>query len=191
MCESFLCNAISNFVSDFFAGVIIGSIFAWLIGKRISKFEQAQQRKDEKISSFVKTIQYLELLKKEVEVQLEKLPNLIQTFETQKEITQDIELEIFTSFWEAIKPSGELPKLLHPQLLASITEYYDRLGFVKRVMGRFFPNSSSNIYGWGTFNRSSLQGLRDAQRLGEKLPEKIDEELQKLKIDHEALITTK
>jgi hypothetical protein len=181
MCDSFWCDALANFVSDFVAGALLGSVLAWWIGRRLSKFEQSQQRKEEKRANIEKTIHYLELLKSEVCSRTAELPELIHTFETKTEIEQEVELSVGTPFWDALEPSGELPRLLTPQLLASLTQFYECLGFVKRVMSRFFPRTKAGIFGWTSFQKSSLRGLKEALKLGEDLPKKIESEIQNLR----------
>jgi hypothetical protein len=182
MCDSFWCNALANFVSDFAVGVVLGLPLALWIGARLSKFEQSQQRKEEKRANIERALHYLELLKSEVGSRVTALPELIHTLETKTEIEQDVELSVATPFWDALEPSGELPRLLTPQLLGALTEFYERLGFVKRVMGRFFPRTSSKIFGWSSFQKSSLRGLREALQLGQDLPERIESEIQSLSL---------
>ena len=183
MCESFWCDVLSNFIPDVVVGAILGSLLAWWIGTRLSKFEQNQQRKEERKANLERTIHYLELLKDEVNSRLASLPELIQVFETKNEIEQEVEINVTTPFWDALKPSGELPRLLTPQLLASLTEFYERLEFVERVMGRFFPRTASNIFGWRSFQKSSLRGLREALEFGEDLPLKIESEISNLELE--------
>lgn len=159
---------------------------ASLAASDMSLEESQSKLRREKRANIEKTIHYLELLKGEVNSRIAALPELIHTFENETEIEQKVELAVATPFWDALELSGELPRLLNPELLASLTEFYERLGFVKRVMGRFFPRTSSNIFGWSSFQKSSLLGLREALRLGKGLPERIESEIQKLKSELEA-----
>ena len=187
MCMSFWCDALANFISDVVAGIVLGSLLAWWIGTRLSKFEQSLQRKEEKRADIEKAVHYLELLRSEIGAKISALPELIHTFENETEIEQEVELAVATPFWDALDPSGELPKLLNPGMLASLTEFYERLGFVKRVMGRFFPRTSIKVFGWNSFQKSSLFGLKESLELGKGLPARIEAEIQTLKSELDAL----
>ena len=187
MCASFWYDALANFISDIVAGAVLGSLLAWWIGTRLSKFEQSLQRKEEKRADIEKAVHYLELLRGEIDAKISVLPELIHTFENETTIEQRVELAVATPFWDALEPSGELPKFLNPGILASLTEFYECLGFVKRVMGRFFPRTSSNIFGWNSFQRSSLLGLEESLELGKDLPARIETEIQGLKSELDAL----
>jgi len=177
MYNNFIYDVLVNFVPDLVVGILLGSILALYIGKQLTRFEQIQQKKGAQIDNINRAIHYLLLIKDEIESNLENLPELIKTFQTQDVIDQKTELMIITPFWDSIKPSGELPKLLDLNLLSSITEFYEYTSFVKRVMNRFFPNSRSNIFGWSTFKYSSQEGLKKAQELGNSLPNMIDQEI--------------
>jgi len=181
MCDNFLCNVLANFFPDLLIGILLGSILALYIGKQLTRFEQIQQKKNEEINNINRAIHYLKLINDEINSNLDNFPELIEIFQTKEVIDQKIELMILTPFWDSIKPSGELPKLLDPGILSSITEFYEYTSFVKRVMNRFFPNSKSNIYGWSTFTYSSQEGLKKAQETGSSLPNMIDQETKGLK----------
>lgn len=189
MCESFLCNALANFIPDLIVGLLLGSILALYIGKQLTRFEQIQQKKNEQIENIHRSIHYLELLKEEIESVLTEIPELIKIFQTKEVIDQKIELMIITPFWDSIKPGGELPKLLDLNLLSSITEFYEYTTFVKRVMNRFFPSSRSNVITWSTFQYSSLEGLQNALKVGKELPDTIDKEVEKLEVELEEIET--
>lgn len=187
MCDNFLCNTLANFFPDLLVGILLGSILALYIGKQLTRFEQIQQKKNEEIDNLNRAIHYLKLIKDEINSNLDNFPELIEIFKTKEVIDQKIELMVLTPFWDSIKPSGELPKLLDLGILSSITEFYEYTSFVKRVMNRFFPSSRSNVVSWSTFTYSSLEGLKKAQKIGQSLPDIIDNEIDELKIEIEKL----
>ena len=180
MCTSFLCTALANFVPDIIVGAILGTILAIWIGKRLTKFEQAEQRKIEKIENNKRAINYLKLINNEIKEKLDEIPKLLDKLLIDTEIKQTTELMISTPFWDSIKPSGELPRLLDPIILSKITEFYEYTSFVKRVLHRFFPNTKINVVSWSPTKSSASEGLRKAQNVGRLIPSKIEDEITKI-----------
>ncbi len=189
MCTSFLCTALANFVPDLIVGAIFGTILAIWIGMRLTRFEQTEQRKIEKIENFERAIHYLKLINDEINEKLEEIPKLLDKLLVDLEVEQTIELMISTPFWDSIKPSGELPKLLEPVILSKITEFYEYTSFVKRVFDRFFPNTKSNVVSWSPTKSSASEGLRKAQNVGRLIPIKIENEISRLEEELETLLT--
>ena len=69
-----------NFISDLLAGGIIGSLFAWFVGVRLSRLERSEHQKEVELNEKRRAIQYLELIQKEIEVLMEKLPTELKNF---------------------------------------------------------------------------------------------------------------
>ena len=129
MNNSFWFDVLANFISDFIVGIIFGVVLAWWIGRSLSASERSQQRRDEKRSELEKAVRYLELLREEVDYLFTHLPDPLgapQPYEGPEKI------RIPTPFWDSLQPSGELPRLLNPQLLAALTQFYDHLMYAKQ-----------------------------------------------------------
>jgi len=180
----FLSDFFANFLSDLLVGAILGTVLAWCIGKQLSASERRQQRKDEKRAELEKAIRYLELLNKEVNYLLDQLPGLVNA--PQPYVGPE-KIRIPTPFWEVLQPSGELPKLLDPQLLASLTQFYDHLMYAKQgkdwLMTRLV---SSNVTEMHSLTQSEMENvirleLEQANKTGKDLPDKLDSGIHVLK----------
>lgn len=185
MCNGFLSDFFANFLSDFLVGGLLGAFLAWWIGKRLSDFQLSQQRKKEKRAEIEKARHYLELFKDEIEYLVVQLPNLIKWF---GETGWGREVRIPTPFWDILQPSGELPKLLNPQLLAELTHFYDHLTYAKRAKERVIdiwlvphpetvPGMNLKL---GAFVDETLSGLKKADGIGKGLLGSLDTHIQTL-----------
>ena len=142
-----------NFISDLLAGGIIGSLFAWFVGVRLSRLERSEHQKEVELNEKRRAIQYLELIQKEIEVLMEKLPTELKNF---SETGWGREIRIETPFWDTVDKSGDLPRLVDPSLLQSLTEFYGYLTFARR--GRDFL-----IQTWLIPNPKSVPGMEAKQ----------------------------
>jgi len=178
--DSFCSDFLANFLSDLLVGGLLGAFLAWWVGRRLGDFERSQQRKDEKRVELERAIRYLELLNDEVSHLLGQLPTLINA---PQPCVGPEKIRIPTPFWDALQPSGELPRLLNPPLLASLTQFYDRLAYAKQGKGWLLNRLvNSNVTELHSLTQNEIEdvirtGLRQAQRSGESLPSEIDSEI--------------
>lgn len=185
MNNSFWSDFLANFLSDLLVGGLLAGALAWWIGRS----ERSQQRKDEKRAEFGKAIRYLELLKSEVDSLVNQLPNLVDGAET---ILAGVgmnerELCIPTPVWDILEPSGELPRLFDPQLLASLAQFYHYLTFAKAGVDRYFSKANPQISDTQSYQVTIQHGFGEANKIAGELPAKIDLELQSLNSDFAAL----
>jgi|GEM_PF-3517891 len=192
MANSFCSDFWVNFLANFFAGVVVGGLLAWWVGKRLNELARSEERRDEKRAELQKAIRYLVLLRDEIDDLLNELPGLTKTFEA---TGWGREIRIMTPYWDILQPSGELPRLLNPHLLASLALFYDDLTYAKR--GRDLTIDSWLVSQPHTveaieakrraFVNMTLLGLSRAQNSGRDLPDKLDSEIQVLKKQVETL----
>jgi hypothetical protein len=191
MSSSFCSDLFANLLSDFLA-VILGATIAWYAGKKLGIFEQSQRRKEERKAELEKAVRYLEPLNEEIAQLISILPDNINAF---RETGWGREIRIRTPFWDVLQPSGELPRLLDPHLLASLALFYDHLQYAKRgkdlVIKIWLVPQPSSVPGMNlkleAFVDITLRALEDALRLGRGLPSKLDSEIQALKAQLENL----
>jgi hypothetical protein len=91
-----------------------------------------------------------------------------------------------TPFWDSLQPSGELPRLLDPNLLSSLAEFYNYVTNAKRgtdlVLDSWLEPQALDRT---AFVKMILSGFEQA--LGMKdMPDKVDSEIQALKAQLEA-----
>lgn len=129
MGDSFWTDVAANLVADLVAGVVLGGWLAWWIGKKLSQSDRVQQRREERRAELEKAIRYLELLRSEIAAIQPTLPDCLQQF---LETGWGREIRLPTPLWDMLQPSGELPRMVDPSLLASLSAFYDHLGYAKR-----------------------------------------------------------
>lgn len=186
MSDSFLTNVLANVVADLIAGVVLGGILTWWIGKMLNQTERVQQRQEAKRSELEKAIRYLELLRGEIAELLPTLPNLLNEF---RETGWGREIRLPTPLWDVLQPSGELPRLIDPSLLSSLTSFYDHLGYAKRgldlVIESWLIPHPNTVPGMGdksqAFLRMTEWGLDQAIAWGKDLEDKLNSGIGDLK----------
>jgi hypothetical protein len=150
MGSSFWNDFFANFLSDLLVGAVLGALIALWVGRRLSAFERSQQRREERGAELNKAIRYLELLQDEVNLLLSSLLRWIGEFQR---TGWGIEFKLTTPVWDILQPSGELPKLLDPRLIASLARFYDHLAFAKRekdlVIDTWLVSQPSSVPGMG------------------------------------------
>lgn len=185
MDNGFWIDFLANFLSDLLVDGLLAGALAWWIGRS----ERSQQRKDEKRVKFAKTIHYLELLRSEIDSLVNQLPNLVDKSGKIFDGTgmDERELCIPTPVWDILEPSGELPRLLDPQLLASLAQFYHYLTFAKAGVDRYLSKAKPQISDAKSYQVTIRHGFGEANKIAGRLPAKIDLELQSLTSDFAAL----
>ncbi len=118
-----------NFWSDLVAGVIIGSFLGWFLGRRLSALESGERQREELRGNLERGIQYLRLIQGEIEDLIASLPNELAKF---KETGWGREIQIETPFWNSVDRSGELPRLLSPNMVRFLTRFYGHIALARR-----------------------------------------------------------
>lgn len=185
MNNSFWSDFLANFLSDLLVGGLLAGALAWRIGRS----ERSQQRRDEKKAELGKAIRYLELLKSEVDSLVNRLPNLVDGSEKILDGVgmDEIELCIPTPVWDVLEPSGELPRLLDPQLLASLAQFYHYLTFARAGVDRYLSKANPQISDTQSYQVTIQHGFGEANKIAGALSDKIGLELQSLNSDLAAL----
>lgn len=175
-----------NFLSDLIAGGVIGTLLAWFLGKRLSAVERAQQQTDILRENKQRAIQYLTLLKKEIEDLNQTLPKRLTEF---TETGWGREIEIDTPFWDTVDRSGALPQLLHPNMVRYLTQFYGRIAFASRgrdlLIQSWLVPSPKAVPGMGSkqsaFMKMTELGLHDAIDMAPTLIEHVKDNIEVLK----------
>lgn len=203
MNNSFCSDFSANFFADLLAGLIVAVIVAlWLnlwVGKRLSELAGSEQRKVEKRADLEKAIHYVEVLKIDVNGLLEALPHMIEwprdlVDEPFRKLEWVRQVGIHTSLWDILQPSGELPKLLDPDLLGTLTGFYGHLVYARRaqnfVTASHLASPSSvgshtveTLWRQAEYADMMLPGLKQALESGRDLPDKLDLEIRRLKVE--------
>ncbi|MBC8273366.1 MAG: hypothetical protein H8E40_00130 [Chloroflexi bacterium] len=183
-----------NFLADLLAGAVLALVLAlplnlW-VDRKLNELARIQQRKEEKRAKLEKAIRYLEHLNPEIDYLLNELPSMINTFEGMINAFEgagwqrEREARIPTPLWDVLQPSGELPRLLDPDLLEALTRFYDHLMYAKR--GQDFVIDS-----WASTQKArlswTLSALKQALQSGRDLPHRIDLEIQACKTELQAI----
>jgi hypothetical protein len=192
MNNGFWSDFLASFLSDFLVGVLVGGFLTWRVGKWLSKFETRQQRREKRRGELRKAIRYLELLKEETNYLLQRLPDVIDSFD---ETGWGREFSLPTPLWDALQPSGELPRLLDPELLAPLTRFYDHLGRAKRgrnlVTDGWLVPQPSTVPGMkqklDAFVEMTSHALKQAHQCGKGLPDRLTSEIENLKAELETV----
>ena len=156
---------------------------AWWVGKKLNDLARGHQRKDEKRAELLKAIRYLERLNDEISDLLGQLPSEIQAF---RETRTGFEIRGASPYWDILQPSGELPRLLDPQLLGALTQFYDCLIYAKQqsdLVTKSLLNTGliNNYPGMKEeLDNRALSVLEAVLNLGEELPDKLASEIQVL-----------
>jgi hypothetical protein len=172
--QEFWLDFLSNFLSDILAGGVIGALLAWFVGLRLGRLERSEEQKDTKIGEKNRAIQYLTLLGKEIEELIDRLPVELEKF---SETGWGREIQIDTPFWDSIDRSGELPRLLHPNMVRCLTQYYGHIAFARRgrdlLIETWLIPDPHNVPGINlktdAFIQMTINGLRSAIYMNQKI----------------------
>lgn len=189
----FLSDFFANLFSDLIVGVILGSILAWWIGKNLSSYEQKQQRKEQRKIELERATQYLEILNDDIQHTYPLLEQWIQLLKENREeekiyapITDGIIPLVEYRLWNTIQHSGEIPNLLRPSIVRSLTLYYGSLYDARQSMEWLLSgwktgtSHSASMSRVRKFSKLTLVGFESAWRYGEGLIEEIEKEIQSL-----------
>ena len=185
-------NFFANLLSDLVAGGIIGSFIAWQLGKRLQVEEREQQQKDHLVDDKHRAIQYLQLLKTEITDLKESLPEELSNF---NETGWGRMIQIESPFWETVDRSGELPRLIHPNMVKYIAQFYGHIGLARRgrdlLIGSWLVANPQTVPGMklkqDAFMDMTDSHLREAIQLAPKLLEHVNDNISILKEQIEIL----
>ena len=174
-----------NFASDMIAGAIIGIVFGWFLARRLSAIEHAQQETSALREKMQRAVQYLVLLRDEIEDLKEKLPVELSKF---TETGWGREIQIDTPFWNTVDRSGELPRLLHPNMVKYLTEFYGYIAFARRgrdlLIESWLISSPHRVPGIGqkqaAFMEMTESGLKDAIQMAPNILEHVKDNIEVL-----------
>lgn len=178
------------FLANFLSDLLVGGLFAAVAGVLLARWARRQERRDQRRAELDKAIRYLEMLKEEVLRLLNLLPGLKNAA---RPYVKPGTIRIPTPFWDTLQPSGELPKLINPQLLASLTQFYDHLLYAKQgwewLLMRLVTTDATKTH---SLTRDEIEdvlrfGLENALRSGWGLPDKLGAEIQTLAQQLESL----
>jgi len=187
---SFCSDFFANLFADFLAGLILAVIVAyrlnWWVNKKLNELERSEERKAEERAGLKKAIRYLELLKDEIDDLVHRLRGWIEAVKSSK---WGLEFWIATPRWDILQPSGELPGLLDPDLVVSLTLFYDRLMCAKQgkdwLVRSWLVPLPGSVQAMGgkreSFKEMILYGLEPALKLGRELLDELDSEIRRLK----------
>lgn len=182
----FLENFFANLFSDLIAGGIIGTILGWYLGRTLQWEERDQQQKDALISDKQKAVQYLKLLRDEIADLKDRLPKELTDF---NETGWGREIRIESPFWETVDKGGELPKLLHPNMVKYITQFYGHVELARRgrdlLIESWLISNPQAVPGikmkQSTFMEITTSNLQEAIREAPNLLNHIDDNVSALK----------
>lgn len=174
------------FLANFFSDLLAGGLLAGLL---LRWWWRRQEHRDQRRAELEKAKRYLEMLKEEILALLTDLPGLKNA---SRPYVNPGTIRIPTPFWDTLQPSGELPKLIKPQLLASLAQFYDHLLYAKQGWGLIMRLASSDASKSPSLTPNEIEdvlrfGLENALRSARGLPDKLDAEIQTLAEQLESL----
>lgn len=186
----FLSDFLANLLSDLIAGVLLGTVLALWIGRKLSKSEQTEQQKYEKREEIEKSIRYLTILNDDIsktypqiEIWVNALRNSSEGYEP---ITSEDIPRIEYRFWDVVQCSGDVPKMLDPNILYTLTLYYGALTDARQSMDwavegwKIGESHSAAMARIRKFARFVLEALERALHEGNGLIERIRVEIKRL-----------
>ena len=127
-----LTDVVANFVANVCAGILF-AIFAaavlWLADRELGILGRARERKERRLRDMRRAVRHLELLSEEVSSLLEKIPKW------RDDLTNTRWGQVFiisTPAWDSAHLSGELARLVEPELLEGLVQFYDGLACTER-----------------------------------------------------------
>jgi len=192
MGNSFCSDFWVNFLANFSAGLIVGGVLALWVGRKINELARIEERREEKKAQLENAIRYLQFLKEEVDGLLQQLPRLTEIF---GETGWGREIRIPTPYWNVLVRSGELPKLINPDLLGLLAQFYDHVAYAKRgrdlTIDSWLVPQPDTVPGMelklAAFVRMTQVGLEQTLKSGKALLGKLDSEIQVLRKQVETL----
>lgn len=189
MAVTFFNDFLANFLADIAAGVLLALFaagLAYLVGKYLNVFELAQQRKKERQQEIQRTIQYLNLLKDEISDLLEsKIPEQREALSEAR--WREKGSPTLTSIWEMAERGGQLARLLNPDVLRQLVDFYDSLTYVKHRVNSLveicWVGPQRALVHLGTqelLTKEASRSLDQVEKIGEGLAGRIDSEIGRL-----------
>jgi hypothetical protein len=190
--SQFQKDVLANFVADVCAGVLLGSVAAFVVGKKLHLLGLAQEQKQRKQQQTLRAIRYLRLL------QVKEVGLLVPKISGWREGIRDWyqeEHQIQTPLWFGVlKQGGELAAIVNPTLLSALATFYQGLVYAKRgvnfllenrqaqARGDFYAGARRGLGPWEEkFEGMVDEGLAQADRTGQGLLDDVADEIERLK----------
>jgi hypothetical protein len=167
-------------------GAFLGTALGAIVGMRLIRWEQRQQQQREERAKAEKALHYLRLLSNEIQ---QLSPSIAPSIEALTEKQWGRVFTIETLLWDVVQASGELPGLIdNPELLRSLTYYYGGLDGARRAMDWIvqawlaqpdLPGYNAKLH---AFKSLALEGLESARNETDRLPELLEQQIQRLKV---------
>ena len=173
MCSEFWTGFLANLFSDLLAGFLLGGLL-------LAYWTRRRERREQQRSEATKAKRYLQMLQQEIDHLLGELPAVV---DAPSPFVGPEKIRIPTPFWDALQPSGELPRLINPKLLASLTQFYDHLMYAKQgrqwLLARLVASDVAQVHSLhqGEIEKVIRLGLQQAFEAGKELPESLDAEV--------------
>lgn len=174
MWNSFLPDFVANLLSDLLAGLVLGLPVAWWLGNKLSVAEWLRHRKQDERADLDKAMRYTDLLRSEVAGLVTELPRVIESFSA---TDWGKEFWLSAPLWEALQPSGELPRLLNPGLVEMLSMFYDHIARANHgkdlLVRSWMVSAPSAVPSMSAkqkaFREMTLLGLTGAQDVGARV----------------------
>jgi hypothetical protein len=171
-CKDFL----ANLLSDLAVGAVLGTLLAWWIGRRLSESEQAQERRQAERKETEKAKRYAELIKTEVNDLVGRIPEWTELIQDRR---PPLDL-LGTTYWDILQPSGELPKLMSPDLLGHLVRFYSALAIFRRLVETVVDDSKNDHRPDDDGQATMRVSLRELSAFAPPLLDELDKEVERL-----------
>lgn len=183
-------DLLSSFLPNLLSDLLVGGFLATGVAVWIMKSGLIEQRRHQRRLDRKKALDYLNLLKTEVDPLAADLPELME--QTQKWMSGEAMdargLFLQTPVWDILQPSGELPRLIQDhELLAALARFYDCLAYAKRGVDRYLSKTKAQTSDLQSFLVTIEAGFKNALDIAEDLPGKLDSGIQSLSSEVDSL----
>lgn len=180
-------NFVVNAAADLCAGCVVAllaAMLAWRVGKRLNLFEQAEERKQRLARESHRASQWMRLLKDEVSTLVEMIP---QWRKALLSTSWGKVFNISTPIWNLADRSGEVAKLVEPELVGDLSKLYNALGDVKTwlaLIAESWMIGEDQVVNPGAKRQAlvgmAVQGLDKARAATDGLEKRIEGEITRL-----------
>lgn len=177
-----------NFLADLCAGsllALLGAFLAWTVGQKLNLFKRGEERKGRQRRATRRAIEWLLLLKDEIEDLVGKVP---QSRGALRSVAWGKVFNISTPIWDLVEQSGELGGVANPDLLRRLARFYHGLSHTKEwvpLIGESWMVDDSRVADVGAKREAligmAVQGLDQARKAGAGLAAELDSEVDRLR----------